>query len=326
MKYSEHFHFCFPDEAICSRWISTREGETRLGQQVLFRDATDSWTSRRYHILGITEDIGPRANGGLGGADKAFFAFIQRFMAVQSNRYLKGDTIAIHGYMVPSGVTSEMSLQDLVNELDRIVSDWTESVVKAGGIPIVIGGGHNNAYGLIKGTSQALQQPLSVINLDPHADTRDPEGRHSGNPFTYAWQEKWLKHYTVLGLHESYNNEAILRRLEEMHAHTVFLETWIDDPSKFHKDVAAAAEHLEDVPLGIELDLDSMAFMPSSAYTPSGITVEQARYYIRKLAASKQVCYLHLPEGAPKTDREEAIVGKTLAYLVTDFIKCHSGV
>jgi formiminoglutamase len=60
--------------------------------------------------------------------------------------------------------------------------------------------------------------------------------------------------------------------------------------------------------------------MPSSAYTPSGFSVENARNYIRKLAHHKKCVYLHLPEGAPTNIQEEKIVGKTLAYLVWDFI------
>jgi formiminoglutamase len=41
------------------------------------------------------------------------------------------------------------------------------------------------------------------------------------------------------------------------------------------------------------------------------------------MAKSRKVQYLHLPEAAPKNEKEEAIVGKTLAYLVTDFIKAN---
>ena len=64
--------------------------------------------------------------------------------------------------------------------------------------------------------------------------------------------------------------------------------------------------------------------MPYSAYSFSGITVEEARQYILFLGKQKNVAYLHLPEGAPVNAREEVIVGKTLAYLVSDFIKSNS--
>ena len=311
-----------PSELDKATWVSSREGETRIGQEVHFCTENDeSWKNRRFHVLGICEDLGPRANGGFGGSDKAFTAFIQRFMAVQSNRFLKGDDIAIHGTIVPSAVQSVRSLHELVSELDTFVTQWGQEVITGGGIPIVIGGGHNNAYGLIRGASLAFARPVAVINLDPHADTRELEGRHSGNPFSYAWEHGFMKSYTVLGLHQSYNNEAILQRLDAMNADCTFFEEWIDEHS-YHEAILQRRSLLSEETTGIELDLDSIQFMPSSAFTPSGITVEQARFYVRQMASLKQACYLHLPEGAPQNEREEAIVGKTLVYLVTDFIKC----
>lgn len=71
---------------------------------------------------------------------------------------------------------------------------------------------------------------------------------------------------------------------------------------------------------GIELDMDCIRFMPSSAFTPSGFSVEQARYFIHAIANLPNCGYLHLPEAAPMDDIEEKITGKTLAYLVWDFI------
>ena len=169
-----------------------------------------------------------------------------------------------------------------------------------------------------------MGEQVSVINMDPHADTRDLEGRHSGNPFSYAWGEGLLVRYSVLGLHQSYNNEGILKRLELMKSYTAFFEDWIDDPQAFYRDIKAVTELISEDLTGIELDMDSIAFMPSSAFTPSGLTLEQARYYIRKMAHLPRVGYVHFPEAAPFSNEEKKIVGKSLSYLVSDFIKCHS--
>jgi formiminoglutamase len=322
MKNEELVRHLHPEEAGFASLIATREGERRIGEGLLFRaDGSDEWKKRKFHVIGLQEDAGPRLNKGLPGSAKAFGAFIQRFMTVQSNRFLDGSQIALHGILDVSTDASDELLENVVKELDIKVAAWVSEVVRAGGVPIVIGGGHNNAYGIIRGCAEALGKAISVVNLDPHADTRDPGIRHSGNPFTYAWNEKHLSRYCVLGLHESYNNEAILRRLEEMGADAVWFESWIDQPGKFFSDVDEKAAKLAGDNFGIELDLDSIAGMPSSAYTPSGVSVEQARYYVRRMAAAKGACYLHLPEGAPQSPREEAMVGKALCYFVTDFVK-----
>jgi formiminoglutamase len=327
MLQNNYFRLSLPTAKDRDSWISRREGEFRIGQETLFRsDDSDSWKQRRYHILGIAEDIGPRANGGLGGADKAFEAFIGRFLAIQSNRYLSGNELVVHGVISEQNDHPTLGLRDLVVELDQLVVSWAREVAEAGGIPVVIGGGHNNAFGLIKGVNLGHNRQLSVVNLDPHADTRELEGRHSGNPFSYAWGEGYLLNYTVLGMHQSYNNEGVLKRLELMKSKMSFFEDWVDDPRNFYNDIEEVAEHYVSDLVGIELDMDSIANMPSSAYTPSGVSVEQARYYVRRMARLKEIGYVHFPEAAPSNDLEKRIVGKSLSYLVADFIKCHSAV
>ena len=61
--------------------------------------------------------------------------------------------------------------------------------------------------------------------------------------------------------------------------------------------------------------------MPTSAFTPSGFSIEEARIYLRELAKQKDIVYLHLTEGSPKTEIENKVVGKSLTYFVLDFIK-----
>ena len=70
-------------------------------------------------------------------------------------------------------------------------------IVLADKKPIIIGGGHNNAYGNIKGTSLAIGEPINVINFDAHSDFRPEEGRHSGNGFSYAYTEGFLNYYFI---------------------------------------------------------------------------------------------------------------------------------
>ncbi len=320
MLESTYFKLQLPEERHLKQWLSERDGEIRIGQNVLFRGNSDQWKEKKFHVLGVKEDIGPRLNGGKGGSDRAFDVFIPRFLGVQSNQFLNGNSICVHGF-IEASEPIELLSNALVDDLDYLLASWTKEVVDAGGIPIVIGGGHNNAYPIIKGVSESKQRAISVVNLDPHADTRMMEGRHSGNPFSYAFEYNFLSHYSVIGLHESYNNQFILDRLKQMNAFFTFYESWLEKPFKFQADIDKVYDsHFQNL-MGVELDMDSIALMPSSAYTPSGITVDQARIYVRKMASLEKVCYLHLPEAAPKTETDEIIVGKSLAYLVTDFVK-----
>ena len=73
-------------------------------------------------------------------------------------------------------------------DLSPLISKLVE-IVPSGKIPIIIGGGHNNAYGNIKGLALAKGKPVNAINFDAHSDFRIMEGRHSGNGFSYAFEE-----------------------------------------------------------------------------------------------------------------------------------------
>lgn len=315
---SSYFEFIACSREKLNALISFREGETKLGEKLVL--LTNDWDKCTFHILGIEEDFGPQLNGGKPGSVNGFNAFLSRFVNVQSNQFLTGESICIHGTVRP--LSNKVDLNNgLIEDLDQLISDWALKIKRLKGIPIVIGGGHNNAFPLIKASFLNGNQAINVVNLDPHADTRRLEGRHSGNSFSYAIEAGYLSHYSVLGLHENYNNQYILDYLHEHKAFVSFYENWLEKPFKFQADIDWVFDHYYSKPIGIELDMDAISGMPSSAFTPSGISIEQARMYVRKMAGLAHVCYLHLPEAAPQNDHEMALVGKSLSYLVLDFIK-----
>ncbi|MFW1410820.1 hypothetical protein ACEWAY_23085, partial [Vibrio parahaemolyticus] len=44
------------------------------------------------------EDIGVKANGGIGGADSAWLPFLKAFLNIQSNDFLEGSDILLLGH------------------------------------------------------------------------------------------------------------------------------------------------------------------------------------------------------------------------------------
>ena len=302
-------------------YVSQREGEVKLGEKLSVFTDLDSFIGK-YVVLGVREDVGPRANLGLSGADAGYACFLKRFLNMQSNSFLSGEEVLLLGeVLVNSEITELDALRKGVEELDDLLVSLLVPIYEKGLIPILIGGGHNNAYALIKACSMFQNKAIDVVNCDPHADFRALEGRHSGNSFTYAMQEGWLANYAVLGLHQQYNSQSMLDRMSDKECYVTFFEEYLSGQRDFLTDVDDVLRQVVDVSLGVELDMDAIMDMPSSAFTPSGFTLEEARRYVIKCAKSKKAAYLHLPEAAPKNEREEAIVGKALAYLVSDFIK-----
>lgn len=320
------------EKADIETYTSPRENEVKIGEKVLagadyFLDNIDKCPSK-YVLVGIPEDVGPRANKGRGGSESAWKPFLSKFLNVQETTELKGESILLLGQLDFSKIDgyefgSTKRLREIVKTIDKTVSSLIELIVKSGKIPIVIGGGHNNSYGLLKGCSIALNQSINCVNLDPHADYRALEGRHSGNGFSYAKAEGFLDKYSIIGLHENYNSQEMIDRMENdlvdfSTYEAIFLRNEID----YEEAINISLTFVGAKPFGIELDCDAIENFPSSAQSPSGVTALQARQYIHNAARLKNVCYLHLPEAAPdlvvnSTDQ----VGKMLSYLVSDFIR-----
>lgn len=301
--------------------IKTRKGETKLGERI-----AQNWEdpSVKFVLLGIEEDIGVRVNGGVGGTASAWAAFLNAFVNIQSTDALTGAEIGIFGHFNFDDLNENISSKT-VDLIDLEVCEAINKIAKTGKIPIIIGGGHNNAYPIIKGISTAKNQAINTINLDAHSDFRAMEGRHSGNGFRYAYTEGYLKKYAIIGLHENYNNQLIINELKQNE--DVWLCFWEDiflrEKLTFKEAIYAALDFTKHGLTGIELDLDSLENTLSSAMTPCGFSTTQARQYVHHLAQNRTPAYLHICEGASQlaTGQHSPLIGKLISYLVSDFVK-----
>lgn len=312
----ENFNYTAISNEDIERLVVSREGEKRLGEVCTGNE------KKRFVIFGVEESVGPVANLGKPGAENGFEHFLSTFLNIQSNRFLLGKSVKVEGRIQCLNHFSDISKnRTLVEELDEFIVNILEKYVKEDQIPIIVGGGHNNAFPLMKFAYKRLKKAINVVNLDPHADYRKQEGRHSGNAFSYAFDKSYLEKYHVVGLHENYNSEEMLTRLEkDGHFFTMF-EDYLVGLRNINNDFVELCKMNMDTPLGIEMDMDAIIDMPSSARTPSGVTLERARIYIKTVSNVKNVAYLHIPEAAPSSPKENATVGKALSYLVSDFIK-----
>ncbi len=295
----------------------------------------------KYVLFGIPEDIGVRANYGRPGAASAWESAIKSIANIQHNRFCKGSRLLVLGHL---DVVEEMKevqhldfnntehrakLSQLVEKIDREVAHIICTIVKAGKIPIVIGGGHNNAYGNIKGTALAKGKPINAINFDAHSDFRILEGRHSGNGFSYAFEEGFLKKYFIFGLHESYTSKSVLdiiKKIEDRVRYNTYDEVNIRKQKNFDQELYQALAFIKNDPFGIEIDLDALPNIASSAMTLSGYSVEETRLFVSYFAQNPNAAYLHICEGAPDLGEEKNnhLIGKLIGYLVTDFIKANA--
>lgn len=343
-------HFRFYNKQDILGMTKIRRFETRLGERLKtvpdvsrFEEFLET-TTARYVIVGIPEDIGIRANSGIAGADTSWLPFVQSFVNIQSNDFLSGDDILLMGHFDFNDMKSliEKTAHDpdekieafrhAVNHVDEEVEKLAKIITEHRKIPIFIGGGHNNAYPIIKGTAKGWHKagviPLAqvnCINLDAHSDYRPLEGRHSGNAFRYAEEDGFLQKYCIVGLHENSIQQNIWIDIvnNPFIDCITFEDIFVHGKRTFMQAVAHATAFTEDSLCGIELDLDAIQNVLTSATTPVGVSPIQARQYVAFAAADAKPAYLHICEGAASLadGRSDAGVGKLISFLVSDFVK-----
>lgn len=344
----KHFKF-YTKEDILSI-TKTRRFETKIGERVCTLDKQGEWpqvltnSKAKYVIVGIPEDIGVMANYGTGGTDTAWLPFLSSFLNMQSNDFLVGDEILVLGhfdfgdikYLIDSNAYNQDELinayRHALEIIDAEVEDILKVIASCKKIPIVIGGGHNNSYPIIKGVAKGLYKvgvtPLSqinCINLDAHTDFKAAQGRHSGNGFKYAEEDGYLGKYCIVGVHENYIPQSVLMEIHNnpFIDYITYEEIFIHERKNFIQAIAHATGFTEDTYTGIELDVDCIENALSSATSPSGISVLQARQYITFIAQNAKAAYLHICEGATQLadGRKNENTGKLISYLVSDFVK-----
>ncbi len=327
-----------------------RRFETKLGErlQVINQpqqiELSIKQSNAKYVLLGIPEDIGVKANGGIGGTDSAWLAFIHAFFNIQSNDFLEGGELLVLGHFDFAEIEKLIeqnahnyeerveAYRHAVNTIDASVEQLIHLITQHKKIPIVIGGGHNNSYPCIKGAAKGYFKAglipiaqINAINLDAHADFRPMEGRHSGNGFSYAEADGYLEKYCVIGIHENYIPQNVwIDMVNNPFVDCITYEDiFVHEKRTFLQAVGHATNFTEDTLCGIELDIDCIANALSSAQSPVGISPIQARQYINFVTADAKVAYLHISEGAIALSdgRKDVGTGKLISYLVSDFIK-----
>jgi formiminoglutamase len=330
-----------------------RRFETKLGERVqVTSDSGDmakslAGTTAQYVLFGVPEDLGAKGNHGIGGTDTLWIPFLQSFLNIQSNDFFDGGEVLLLGhfdfgdiqYLIDTTARTQdekiEAYRHAVNTIDDEVEYLAKMITEYKKIPIVIGGGHNNSYPLIKGSAKGWHKAgvipmaqINCVNLDAHADYRPMEGRHSGNAFRYAEEDGYLQKYCIVGLHENYlpqncwidivNNPFIDCLTYE--------DIFVHEKRTFIQAVAHAVSFTEDGLCGIDLDIDCIEHTLSSAMTPVGILPTHARQYLSFVGAHSRPAYLHVCEGATSLNdgRFDSTSGKLVSYLVSDFVKAMS--
>jgi formiminoglutamase len=161
-----------------------RPDDPRLGEAIeRWQGEPQALRPGRPVLVGFPQDEGVRLNHGRPGAAEAPDA-IRR----QLHRLTPWDGSCDIDLTGPAPLdVGNLRIPGNLEESQEALAVVVGAILASGAVPIVLGGGHETAYGVYLG-HVAAGMPVGVINLDAHLDLRPCSGGagSSGTPFRQA--------------------------------------------------------------------------------------------------------------------------------------------
>jgi len=275
-----------------------------------------------FALLGFRCDEGIRRNFGRTGAAEGPLAIRTALarLAVQTQPLTCFDAGDI--------LCTDSDLESAQHALGEAVS----LLLRQGITPIVLGGGHEVAWGHYQGIAKySVQESLGIINFDAHFDMRpllpDHQGS-SGTPFLQiaeahrATQRRF--DYNCIGIQRAGNVRALFETAKRYDTH-IFLAEELHQ-SRYEKCIDFVSEVINRnqlIYLSLCLDVFAAPYAPGvSAPQTLGLTPWQVLPFIRQLAASGKVISYDIAELSPPYD-VDGRTAKLAAHCVYDIIHYH---
>ena len=181
-------------------------------------------------------------------------------------------------------------------EVMERLAQRTETAVKAGKLPVTLGGEHSLSYGAVMGVARALNKPVGIVQIDAHADLRIA---YQGNPHSHASVMNLLAEEGIklaqFGVRALCEQEARSRE-----TFGVFFED--------AEDLVSGNMHAVDLPVDfpeliyISFDVDGLdpSQMPATGTpVPGGLSYYQALHLVEHALVGRRCVGMDIVELAP---------------------------
>ncbi|SDK81817.1 formimidoylglutamase [Natronincola ferrireducens] len=245
----------------------------------------------------------------------------------------KGRTGAVNGPKsirkelanLPCSFTEEVEIFDAGNifnenstleESQKLLGDVVEKILSLNLFPIILGGGHEIAFGHYNGILNYLKGEVSkpnigIINFDAHFDLRPyPNGGTSGTMFRQIadmCKEQELNYsYLCMGIQKHSNTVELFKTADRLGVNYILAKDIIySDIWSVLERVHDFINHQDNIYITICSDVFSSAFAPGvSSLQPLGLDPEQALKIIKYILKSKKVISFDIAEVSPRFDKD----------------------
>lgn len=307
-------------------WRGRRDGPgaTRFHEITRFIDLREGLPEPEYEdsyaFVGFACDAGIQRNFGRAGADMGPEA---------AKQALSNIPIQNEGPLALYDVGAITCLDGNLEESQHALSEVVALLLLHKFKPVVLGGGHETAWGHFQGIAKHLgQERVGVVNLDAHFDLRpllDNDLGSSGTPFLQIAKERQRRglpfQYRVIGIQRFGNTPALFQLARELGVEYVLAdEIHTEGLLGAHDMIDSLLAQVEGVYLSVDLDVFANYVAPGvSAPQPLGLRPWQIIPLIKQLAQSGKVVSMDVCELSPSHDRDDMTAALT-ASLIAGYI------
>ena len=251
-------------------------------------------------LLGFACDEGVRRNQGRPGAAEAP-AVLRRALASQASH-------AAHRQLADLG--DIFVVQDKLEEAQQALHDAVLACQRAGKRTLVLGGGHETAWGHGQGVLDAFPQAnVGIINLDAHLDLRHAPQATSGTPFRqlarYCDAQQREFRYACCGLSMAANTQALLNEADRRKVMLIEDLHCLSAPADAVAQLQGFMADREHIYLTIDLDVLPGSEMPAvSAPAAFGVPCAILLQLLEPICRSGKLQAVDLVEFNPAYDRD----------------------
>lgn len=252
-------------------------------------------------------DEGIRRNQGRQGAVEGPLALKESF----ANLPLHGQANKLKLIDMGDIVCPPNELENAQSALGEIVERLVSNKV----FTIVLGGGHETAYGHYLGLRKKWEKTnLAIVNFDAHFDMRpllqDQQGT-SGTPFlqiaNLRLKHKQLFHYYCVGINPYSNTQSLFEAAKEWQVHFMTCDQIHASQKNAHRFVEKVISNHDFIYVSVCLDVFSTSIAPGvSSPSPYGLLLWQVIPLIRQLAQSSKMVAFDIVELSPRFDRDSS--------------------
>ena len=272
-----------------------------------------------FALIGFGSDEGVKRNKGrLGAADAP-----NMIRAQLAN-------LPVHQSVSIVDIGTVVCEQGQLEKAQAELADQVERSLQQGMKPIVLGGGHEVAFGSFSGLFQYIQhhepqQKIGIINFDAHFDLREAEQVTSGTPFLNAAklseQNQKEFHYLCIGVAKHSNTKALFDTADRLNCQYIYdQQLQLSEIDHLISKINGFIEKIDALYITVDLDVFSTSIAPGvSAPAVKGIDLSVFDPLFQAIKKSGKIRVFDVAECNPRFDLDNR-TAKLAAYIIFNYI------